>query len=452
MKAHKITRSVLFALAASLAVACSSAGTDDNGGGGEPTPGNAHLTIVGDSNVFLENGWTHRLKVKYHDGSDAPLAGQVDFAIVGNSNGGALIKTFGVTNADGIVEVDMRAGADGDASFKIKASAEYADAVEWTIAVSAGAPPLPPLDPTGSYTTHSSFDIVSGLPGPVGDAINGLIEATDDANDPATFVIDVALDEIDNGTIESLVDAARPFLDGVLNDLILSYAPDFVQDILDVGNKLGQVARNFGTVSTFKIEKTGGVEGEELVGTHTMTGMYFDIDGTRTTFSMAELGMQNLVAEQVAVRLEGETKVVIGEHNFQLSYGSVLMVALNQLIIPLIDPTANNLGDLLTNLVDCQAVGAQMSSTIGFGSPGLYETACSVGLVAATGLIEDQIRDLDNNAMVLGVNGDAKPQDTNTDRKVDVLLGGKWFGNMMYANTPATLGDSTFRGERQAIP
>jgi hypothetical protein len=451
MKTNKITRSILFALAASLAVACSSADNGD-GGGEEPTPGNAYLTIVGDSNVFLENGWTQRLQVRYHDGNDTPLAGQVDFAIVGNSNGATLVKSFGVTNADGIVEVDMKAGAEGDASFKIKATAEYADGVEWTIAVSEGTPPLPPLDPTGSYTMHSSFDMVSGLPGTVGDVVNGFIEMTDDPYDPATFVIDLVLDKIDNSTIEGLVNTARPVIDGIVNEAILNLAPDFVNNILEVGNKFGQVARNFGTVSTLKIEKTGGVEGEELVGTHTMTGMYFDIDGQRYTFSMAELGMQNLVAEQVTVRMEGETKVILGDHDFTLSYGSILMVALNQIIIPLIDPYASNLNELLSGLVNCNAVGVSISDYIGFGSPSLYEGACSIGLTAASGLIEDQIRDLDQAGMVLGVNGDAKPQDTNTDRKVDVLLGGKWFGDVTYAGNPANLGDSTFRGERQAIP
>jgi len=437
--------------ATSFACAASSAGDDDDD---NVNPENAYLSVVGDKDVFLENGWTTRLTVRYHDGDNQPLAGQIDFRVVGVSGGANLLDDSGVTNADGVVQVDLVAGPSGDALFTVEASAPYAEPVVWQVAVSEGAPPLPPLDPTGRYSVGSKFDIVTGLPGTAGDIINGFIEMTDDPYDPATYVLDLIADKVDSSFIEGLLDAARPALDGIVNDLILSYSPDFVLTILDVGDKLGQVTRKFGIVSTLDVQVVGGIEGDELAATHVITGVKVTIDGTDYSWSMADLSMENIVVENVPFRMENETKVYVGEHSFPLSYGSIVMLALNEVIIPMIDPFATNLYELLEGLVDCYSIGAQLSDLLGFGSPSLYEGACEIGLSAAATEIENQIRSIDDAGVLLTISGDAKPQDTNTDRKVDVLTGGLWEGTISYAGTPAALArpNNTFRGERMAIP
>ncbi len=447
--------SLLFAGLMAAAVGCASdAAGNDDGGGTTPQPGDAFLTVVGDQNVFMENGWTQRLSVRYHDGAGEPLAGQVSFRISGVAGGANLLATSGVTNADGIVQVDLSAGAEGDAVFKVYAEAAEADAAEWDVAVSAGAPPLPPLDATGRYSVQSQFDIVGGLPGTAGDVVNGFLQMTDGPYDPATFVLDLVMEEVDSGFIEDLIDAARPALDGILNDLIKSYSPDIVLTLLDIGDKLGQITREFGIVSTLDVQVIGGIEGDELGATHVITGVKFRIDGTDYAFALADYGMENIVVEDVPVLMANETNLTIGEHSFTLSYGSLIMLALEQVIIPSIDPFATNLNELLEGLVDCTAVGVEIADFIGFGSPGLYEGACEIGLAAASSEIENQIRSIDGAGLVLTVSGDAKPQDTNTDRKVDVLFGGLWEGTISYAGTPAALvrPDNTFRGERMAIP
>jgi len=443
-------------LVAALTTAAACAGGDTGGDDDDDNanPDEAFLTIVGDRDVFLENGWTQRLVVRYHDGDNEPLAGQISFQIVGVSGGANLLDTSGVTDSDGLVQVDLVAGQNGDSLFTVEASAVSADKVDWQIAVSEGAPPLPPLDPTGTYDMDNEFDIVSGLPGAAGDVINGFIEMTDDPYDPATFFLDFLASEIDSGFIEDLLDAARPALDGIVNDLILSYSPDFVTKILAIGDKLGQVTRNFGLESTLKIEVVGGIEGDDLGATHTVRGVTLKVDGIEYKYTMAELSMTNIVVQDVSILMESENKLAVADHSFPLSYGSVIMVALNEIIIPLIDPFASNLEELLSNLVNCYAVGIEVADFIGFGSPGLYEGACEIGLSAAASELENQIRAIDDEAMVLSIHGDARPMDTNTDRKVDVLQNGHWEGTISYAGTPATLvrDDNTFRGERMAIP
>lgn len=452
MKTNTIIKSIIFASTIALVGACASDENGDPNDPNPPEPGNAYLTVVGEQNLFMENGWEQLIEVRYHDGDGEALAGQIDFEVVGASNGGNVSAGSAVTNADGIASVRLVAGAEGDASFKVEASAEFATSAQWNVAVT-GTTVLPPMDPTGTYNVISEFDMVSGLPGTVGDVVNGFVEMTDDPNDPATWLIDLALEEMDNSTVENIVNATRPFLDGVVNDLLMDYSPDFVAQILEIGDKFGQVAREFGTDSSLEVVRTGGIEGDELVGTHTMHGIHWTIDGTEYSFSMPELSMTNIVASELPFRItEDESSVIIGDHAFPLSYGSMLIVALNEIIIPLVNPGSEDLYELLADLIDCSAVGQAMSDAIGFGSPGLYEGACVLGINAGAGFLIDQIESLDGEGMVLGINGDAKPMDTNTDSLVDVLLNGEWAGDVTYAGNPAPLSDSSFRGDRMALP
>jgi hypothetical protein len=448
MKTHtKI--SALFLAVALTGAGCSSS-EPDGPGGSDPEPGNAYLTIVGDSNVFLENGWRQTITVRYHDASDQPLAGEVEFSVVGNSNGGTISSPSAVTNADGLASIDVIAGAEGEAVFTIRADAEFTDGAEFSIAVSEGEQPLPPLDVTGRYTVHSELDLVSGLPGTVGDVVNTFIEMTDDPYDPATWLIDTLLTEIDNSTVTSAVNLARPAVDGILNDLLLNYAPDFVTNIITMGDQFGQVARNFGVVSTLDVQEVGGVEGDELGADHVMTGMFFNIDADRYVYSMADLGVENQENLGLAFRMENENKVFIGEHTFNMPYGAMLLLAVNDVIIPAIDPYATDLASLLGNMIDCQAVGQTLSDEIGIGSPGLYEGACDLGVNAAANFVEDQVRSLQGMDLDLST-GEAKPMDTNTDALVDVLRNGLWTGEVNYFGSAATLTDATFRGERQGL-
>jgi hypothetical protein len=432
-----------FFVGTGLGAGCS----NDDGGGGGPRPpeeGDAFLTIVGDSNVFLENGWQQAITVRYHDGDNNPLAGEVAFVIGGTARGGALSAANAVTNQNGEATVTVTAGATGEAAFNVEATAEFADPASWRIAVRANEP-TGPLDPKGRYRVESKFDVVSGLPGAVGQVTNTFIDMTDSPYDPATFFLDQAVNAISDPTTRAFINGARPALDAIVNDALMAASPEIVDDLLEVGNDFGQVARKFGTSSTLDV--TGAVEG--FASAHTMTHVVFTIDGNVSRIPFADMGMTNLAASNVAYQ-QSDERSDIGGHQFPLSYGSMLMVALDEVIIPLVDPSASDLESFFNGLVNCQSVGADISDYIGFGSPSLYAGACQLGLGYAANYIEGRILSLNSSAMILNINGNARPQDTNGDRKIDVLQNGTWAGSMTYANQPVTLGASTFRGDRTA--
>lgn len=436
--AQALSLSFLLALGAG---ACSSDGTVDEGD--DVTPGSAHLEIIGADSVLLENGWTADVTVRYADESNEPLAGLIDFTISGEPFGAFLSDDQIMTDANGQATITVTAGSANDANFDIVASAADAEPVQWQVQVLERA-----LEVTGSYRVDSQFDMASGLPGTAGQVVNTFIDMTDGPYDPATWVLDRLVEAIDNGTVEGLVDAVRPALDGILYDLLIANTPDIVEKIIELGDAFGQVAKKFGTNSTLEVKITNDADGA-LSATHHLTSLVFTIDGQTFTYPLADFGMANLQADTSFSYTS--TKFNVGQHAFPLSYGAILMVALEEIILPLIDPAATDLESFLVNLVPCDAVAAEISDFVGFGSPSLYEGACLLGLSAGATYLEGRIRSLDSSAMNLGIQGDVRWIDSNNDHKVDVLQGGTWTGNMTYGSTPAPLGPSTWRGERMAL-
>jgi hypothetical protein len=432
-----------------LLVSAACGPSDAEGGGDLPPaqPGNAYLSIVGDQNVFLDEGAQATITVKYHDKDGNPLAGEVGFELTGSAAGAALADTAGVTDAQGLVRVQVTGGT--QAAFQVKATAAYAQPVQWNVAVAPNTQQQP-LDATGVYQLDSQFDIATGVPGSVGTVLNAFLDMTDDPTDPATWLIDQALTQIDNGTLKSIVNTFRPALDGFLNDLLLQNSPQFVSTIVDIGDDLGQVARRFGTVTTLEVVKGDGIDGAELRGTHSLDGFKITVDGQTFEYSMAELSLGESKAENLAVTLETENKLVIADHELPVSYGHVILFALNNVIIPQIDPWATNLRELLEGLVDCYEVGYAISDYVGIGSPGTYEAACHAGLGFAAGYIEAKILEIDDAATALAIHGEAKPMDTSGDRKVDKLSNGLWEGQLKVGSTGSLLAkpNQKFSGQK----
>jgi hypothetical protein len=437
------TTTLLLALTlGAAATGCASDG--GTGDGDDVAPSGAKLTIVGERTLALENGWSNEITVRYTDDNDQPLAGQVDFIFDGDAGGSVLSAFSGTTNADGLVAVELTAGETGELTFDIEATAEDADPVRWNVQVLQNA-----LELTGDYRLSSDFDLATGLPGTAGTVVNTFIDMTDDPYDPATWVLDQVVANISNGTIRDLIEGARPGLDGILNELLINNTPDIVAKLIELGDAFGQIAQNFGTASTLHVEAGNDADGA-MVASHILTGLIFTIDAQDYEYALTDFGMENLSAT-VGFSYDAQ-RITVGNHEFPLSYGTILMVALEQLIIPMIDGSATDLESLLAGMVNCEDVGYAVSDFLGFGSASLYEGACVLGIGYAADFVEDQIRSLDSTAMRLGIAGTARWIDNNGDRRVDVLQAGTWNGQMTWGESPAPLGPSTFRGERMLVP
>jgi hypothetical protein len=306
-----------------------------------------------------------------------------------------------------------------------------------------------PTDATGRYQLTSTFDIAANMPGKVGEVTNAFIAATDGGDDPANWILEQIINKMPNGTLKTFLNGARPFVAGYLNDKLLDIAPDFVDTFIQIGNDLGQAAKNFGLAETLDVTGAPGA----FTSTVNAVGVKFKIDNIETDILFADNSVAPVTAAGVGITLDQTGKLDIAEHKLPLSYGKVLKLGLDKVIIPAVDPTATNLQTLLTHLIDCAAVGQAINDAlvdaIGVGGgAGTWTTACNAGLVFGASAIYGKMDSIDSSALEFGLVGTAKAVDTNADHKIDRIQTGQWSGTLSYSGTPAPLSIATFSGER----
>lgn len=312
-----------------------------------------------------------------------------------------------------------------------------------------GDEPAIPTDASGKYSMRSNFDLATNAPGKVGEVTRTFIAATDDPDDPTSWLLDQVIAGMNDGWVKDFVEGSKPYIAGYLNDRLLEFAPDLLGTLVQVGDDFGQLSKNFGLNATLEIVKAG----EGYMATHTVLGTHFKIDNIESDHAFADFGAQPIVAQSVAATFDQTGKLTIADHSVALSYGKILRVGVDGMIIPMVDPSASNLGQLLNNKVNCNIVGEIVRQAIedafGYGgSASTYAGACRAGLVKAADLVYSKINDIDGSALELGLSGVAKALDTDSNGSADKIQTGTWTGNASYAGTPAPLAGATFFGQR----
>jgi hypothetical protein len=298
-----------------------------------------------------------------------------------------------------------------------------------------------PLSPEGKFAMQSTFDIATNMPGTAGAVVNSFIDATDSPDDPTHWILDQIVAQLPAGSFKNTVQGAIPFAAGYLNDRLLDVAPDFVTTVRDLGNKFGQAARNFGTMETVEITAAGQA-------TKLVTGVEFKIDQIDLQYSFKDYNMADVSIPALAVAIDATGRLTISEHKVPLSYGKILRIALDEVVIPMVDPTAFNLEDVLKHLVNCQAVGQYLYEAIDIGSPSTFQSACDAGLKGGSSALYGLLNKVDDSALEFGINGVARGLDTNNDRKMDKIQTGAWAGTLAYGGAGAPLAKGVFIGQR----
>jgi hypothetical protein len=237
------------------------------------------------------------------------------------------------------------------------------------------------------------------------------------------------------------VQQASGFVTGYLNDRVLEIAPDFVTKIIGLGDAFGQVTQHFGTMELLEVDAQGRA-------TKTVKGLHFNIDNVDMDFAFADYNIAETKVENVSVTLSQSGQIAITDHQVGLKYGQVLKLAIDQAVIPMIDPSAQNLEDILKGAINCQAVGQYVFEALDLGSASTYETACNAGLRAASNAFYVQLNNIDTAALEFNLAGTARGVDRSGDGKMDEILTGTWAGSLGYAGTPAPLGDAKFFGKK----
>jgi hypothetical protein len=303
-----------------------------------------------------------------------------------------------------------------------------------------------PLDATGTYTMHSTFDLATNMPGKAGEVVTTIIQATDDPNDPTQWILDQIINALPNGAAKTALGFGESLAAGYLNQQLLNVAPDFFSTMVQVGADFGDIAKHFGLNETLQLTGSGG----SYTAIHTVTGVHFKLGNQETDYAFANYHMPNIVASDVAVTMDDTGQLTIAAHNVSLTYGKILHLGLDAAIIPLIDPSAHNLNELLAHKIDCAAIGSGIAGALSISfAAGTITSACTVGLNAVATVVYTKIDGLDSTALQFGLSGTAKGTDRNNDRTIDTIVTGSWTGTLAYGSAPSPLVPAAFFGERK---
>ncbi len=305
-----------------------------------------------------------------------------------------------------------------------------------------GEPEQPvPATPEGSYAMQSQFDLATNVPGTAGTITGYVIDATDSPGDPTLFIVQKLTDALPDGTIKNAVVSATPYVAGYLNDKLVEIAPSFLTKMLKLANGFGQVTKDFGMVEVLEVDAAGAA-------VKTVKGLRFEIDGIEHEFAFADYGIAETRVDGLTVTLGKTGQIAISAHKVPMKYGQVLRIAIDQALIPMIDPASANLGELLKGAVNCKTVGRFVYEKIGLGSASTFEAACIAGLAAGANALYSALNNVDGAALEFGLSGEARGIDRNRDGKMDEIVTGTWSGDLSYAGTPAPLAEAKFHGAR----
>jgi hypothetical protein len=306
-----------------------------------------------------------------------------------------------------------------------------------------GSDPPGPLDATGKYGMHSTFDLATSMPGTAGTVVNTIIAATDEPEDPTKWIVDQIIAQLPDGPIKSALGAGKSFVVGYLNERLLDLAPDFLDTMIQVGHDFGDIARHFGIVETLELTRSG----DGYLAVHTITGAHFKLGNQESDYALVNYHVANVIVNNVAVTMDPTGQLTIAAHKLTLPYGKVLRLGLDAAIIPLLDSSAHSLNELLAHKIDCLALGNAIGDAIGFGASA-FRSACTSGLNAGANLVYSKIDAIDGTALEFGLNGSARATDKNSDRHIDSIQTGTWGGTLTYGGTPTPLLPAAFFGER----
>ena len=261
----------------------------------------------------------------------------------------------------------------------------------------------------GTWDLESHLRAIEGVPLGTRLAFGVLDEMTDDANDPATFLLDLLIAQfIEDDTYRMALGWVRQSagIDRGLNERIRDWAPDLLFDAAAAGGDLVRALDDLRVDSRIDVDAPDeqGVSGAE----HELLDLVFEVDDRVTRFSIADdVRIRDTTTRAVTVGLVDGGRVEIGRHEFEVGLGTLALFALHEVVLPRLDGSPRTLGELLSMLVDCREVGDWLSVETGIGSDEDWQDACVNGLDAIGAYLERQILAQDEQLSILALEGHA---------------------------------------------
>ncbi len=303
------------------------------------------------------------------------------------------------------------------------------------------------LSPTGNYNSISTFDFTGAIPGQVGDIID---EISLLFSSPGQFLINqikklaaLYVGEFITNAVFSLFESK---VAEVIDDWMFNSSPDWVQDILTVGQDLFQIVNNLEMLATLRINKLQNdyyIQGVLLwdgialywrLGCAEPGESGYDPACGRNEFSLAQFSNTEFPMDIVEGRWTGSVQnfdqLDIDNHTIKINYGKLIIFALNELILPAVSGT-HNLTDAILSFVNCRSIaegiyfnalsgiGVDVDDIEGFCTGAITIITEPVMFILGGLAIDSQMR----------MSGHAVLVDNNNDLRVDLIEDGSFLGH-----------------------
>ncbi|MFO0748655.1 MAG: hypothetical protein U1F43_23785 [Myxococcota bacterium] len=303
------------------------------------------------------------------------------------------------------------------------------------------------LNPTGLYNSTTVFDFTGAIPGQLGDLVD---EISTLFTSPGTFLIDRIKDLAALYVGEFISDAVFSLFEStvadVIDDWMFNNSPQWVQDILTVGQDLFQVVNNLEMQARLTISKLqsnyyvqGALDWTGIVlywhyGCAEQGQPGYDANCGRHVFSLTDFQNtefpMDIVQGRFTASIEDFDQLDIDNHTIKINYGKLIIFVLNEMILPQLTGE-DNLSDAILSFVNCPAIadGIYFSALSGIGiSEEDIANFCTSAINIIVNPVEIILSSLALDSQ-LRMSGHAVLSDDDNDLYVDHILQGTFLGH-----------------------
>lgn len=301
------------------------------------------------------------------------------------------------------------------------------------------------LNPAGVYDSTSVFDFTGAIPGQVGALVDQISQLF---TSPGHFLIDqvkkIAAAYVGELITNAVFGLFEDTVADVIDNWMFNNSPQWIQDILQVGQDLLQVVNNLEMQAELRISKLSNdyyVQGALLWNGIVLYWHWgcaeqgqpgYDPNCGRYVFNLA--AFQNtqfpmdIVEGHFTATIQNFNQLDIDNHVIKINYGKLIIFVLNELILPALSGE-HTLLDAVLSFINCQAIGQSIG---GFGVLGISEQDVEDFCTSAVTTIVSPVQFVLGGLAIdsqLRMSGNATMIDQDDDLKVDKIVDGHFLGH-----------------------
>lgn len=243
----------------------------------------------------------------------------------------------------------------------------------------------------------------------------------------------------------------------IIDDYVFNNSPQWVKDIVAVGQDITQVVTNLELTSTLCLGKLPGSSGElQVEGSQKFTGIAFYWQGVRYPFSLEQLKQtqfpMDIIDGHFVALIWKFNQMTINQHEIGLNYGKLVLFAINEIILKNVTGgQATTILDAAKLWINCKSIAAGILKDIASwfgGSQQDVENACNSTVDTLFSTVQTLIGNL-SLPTTLQLTGSCRLVDSGCDLRVDELVDGKWSGTVTGSGTTPAGFTGDFSAKRQ---